>query len=264
MDIAPHDDLPEEVTKLGDLLAEFHGGRLVSILCWIFGVLAILLGLTCLGLSGIMLMGVFAKGGHAKGSFKSLFFGFVSLSAGIGLIRKARLAGGLRVFVCTDGILECVRGRQTQIMRWEDINQITRSVDVKSQKLVINTAAQLILEDRQGQQLIFNETVSGFRELRQMVEEHTLKFMLPPAIEAFQGGAAIGFGTVSVSPEEVCHGRKTLPWDQFDRAEISKGRLILYSREGKRPFGRVELAKVPNAHVLLALTEHVRVRDVQD
>jgi hypothetical protein len=172
------------------------------------------------------------------------------------LIRKALSARRLRIFVCTDGIAVCVQGRQTTVMRWEDVNSVERSVDVKSQKLVISSAAQLIVKDRQRQELIFDETVSDLRQLRQMIEDHTLKFMLPPALEAFQGGASIGFGAISVGPEGIHCGRDQLPWDLLDRAEVAKGRLNLYSRNGKRLFGRVELTKVPNSHVLLALIEH--------
>jgi hypothetical protein len=261
MDITPHEDIPEEVTRLREPLAVFQGGRLVSALCWIIGALSVLLGLAGLGWFGTMLMEGPAPGANARGSGKLLFLGIVSLSAGIGLIRKARSTRGLRVFVCTDGIVMYVQGGQTTVMRWEDINIVQRGLDVNNQRLVISTAALLILKDRQGKDWVFNETISDLRQLREMIEEHTLKFMLSPALEALESGAVIGFGDISVGSEGIHCGRDTLPWDLLDRAEASKGRLILYSRNRKRPFGRVELTKVPNAHVLLALVERARTGD---
>jgi hypothetical protein len=259
MDIMLPDDAPEEVRRLGEPLAVFHGGRLVLALCWIFGVLALLVGLG--GLIGLITLFAEApaKGGGVRSSFKLMILGIGALSVGIGLIRKARASGGLRVFVCTEGIARA-RREQTKVMRWENINVVKRIVDAKKQELTIATPAQLILVDREGRELVFNETISDLRELRQMVEEHTLKFMLRPAIEAFQSGARIGFGDVSVSPEGIHNGRDTLPWDLFESAEVSKGRLVLYSSNGKRLFGRVDLSKVPNVHVLLALAEHARAR----
>jgi hypothetical protein len=261
MDITPHEDIPEEVTKLGGPLAVFQGGRLVTALCWIIGILALLAGLAGLGLFGFLMMEGPGQGANARGSGKLLFLGILSLSGGIGLIRKARSARGLRVFVCTEGIVMYVQDVHTTVMRWEDINSVQRTVDVNSQRLVISTAAQLILKDRQGQEWVFNETLSDLRRLREMIEEHTLKFMLPPALEALQRGASIGFGEISVSPDGIHCGRETLPWDLFDGAEVAKGRLNLYSRNRKRLFGRVELTKVPNYHVLMALVEHSRAGD---
>lgn len=258
MDIMLPDDAPEEVRRLGEPLAVFHGGRLVLALCWIFGVLALLVGLAGLVVLIALLAEAPAKGG-VRSSFKLVVLGIGALSVGIGLIRKARASGGLRVFVCTEGIAHA-RREQTVVMRWEDINVVKRIVDAKKQELTITTPAQLVLVDREGRELAFNETISDLRELRQMVEERTLKFMLRPAIEAFQSGARIGFGDVSVSPEGIHQGRDTLSWELFESAEVSKGRLVLYSSNGKRRFGRVDLSKVPNVHVLLALADHARAR----
>jgi hypothetical protein len=104
----------------------------------------------------------------------------------------------------------------------------------------------------------FNETLSQNRYFSRLVKENTLRYMLSPALEAYNAGETIGFGYVSASPEGIHCGQETLPWDLFGRAEVSKGRLLVSSRNGKKPFGRVELAQVPNVHVLLALTEHIR------
>jgi hypothetical protein len=257
MDVVP-DDLPEEVTRLGGPLGLFRTGRFVLGLYWTLGVLAVLVGLGILVGFVVLLADAPANGRGGRGLFKLIVVVIGALSIGIGLIRKARASGGMRVFVCADGIARLQRGR-TEVMRWEDVNALKRVVDTKNQELVVSTAAQLILVDRNGRQMLFNETVSGLREMRQMVEEQTLKFMLPPAIEAFQGGAVIGFGDANVSREGLQVGRKSLPWDLFESAEVSKGRLIVYdSSNGKKRFGRVDVSKVPNVHVLLALAEYAR------
>jgi hypothetical protein len=255
MEVMP-DDIPEEVTKLGKPLAIFRAGRFILGLCWVLGVLAILVGVGMLVGLAVLLADGPPNGG--RGLFKLAFVALGALSIGIGLIRKARSSGGMRVFVCADGVARLQKGR-AEVMRWADVNAVKRVVDAKSQEFVVSTAAQLLLVDREGRQMVFNETVSGLRELRQMVEEQTLPFMLPPAVEAFQAGAVIGFGEVSVSRDGVQVGRETLPWELFESAEVSKGRLIVYdASNGKKRFGRVDVSKVPNVHVLLALAEYAR------
>jgi hypothetical protein len=257
MDLMP-DDAPEEATKLGGPLAIFRPGRFVLGLCWTLGVLAILVGLGMLIGFAVLLADGPPNGGGARGLIKLVFVALGALSIGIGLIRKARSSGGMRVFVCADGIVRLQRGR-SEVMRWGDVNAVKRVMNAKNQELVVSTASQLLLVDREGRQMAFNETISGLRELRQMVEEQTLKFMLPPAVEAFQSGAIIGFGDASVSRDGLQVGRESLPWELFESAEVSKGRLIVYDNSnGKKLFGRVDVSKVSNVHVLLALAEYAR------
>jgi hypothetical protein len=259
MEVMPG-DMPEEVTRLGEPLAIFRAGRVILGLCWVFGVLAILVGLGILVGLAFLLADAPAKGG--RGLFKLAFVSLGALSLGIGLIRKARSSGGMSVFVCADGIARLQKGR-TEVLRWGDVNVVKRVVDAKSQELVVSTAAQLVLVDRDGRQMVFTETVSDLRGLRQMVEEQTLPFMLPPAVDAFQAGAVIGFGEASVSRDGLQVGRETLPWELFDSAEVSKGRLIVYdASNGKKRFGRVDVSKVPNVHVLLALAEYARTHRI--
>jgi hypothetical protein len=255
MELMP-DEVPEEVTGLGGPLAVFRAGRFILCLCWVFGILATLVGLGMVVGLAVLLGDGPPNGG--RGLFKLAFVALGALSVGIGLIRKARSSAGMRVFVCADGIARSQKGR-TEIMRWGDVNSVRRVANAKNQELVISSAAQLLLVDRTGREMVFNETVSDLGELRRMVEEQTLKFMLLPAVEAFQGGAVIGFGGISVSREGLQIGRETLPWELFDSAEVSKGRLTVYDNSnGKKRFGRVDVSKVPNAHVFLALAEYAR------
>jgi hypothetical protein len=249
MELTPPDELPEEVTKLGELRGMFRGSGVMMILCWVLGALTLLLGLAVLVGSIVALL---------HGFFKILIVGLGLLSLSVGLLRKAAQSRGLRVFVCADGLAR-VRGATVEVMRWDEINVIKRIRDKNNKEIVIASAVRLVVMDRRGRRFVFNETVSQLSGLRRMVEEHTLKLMLAPAIEAFESGAAIGFGDVSVSPEGIHSGRDMLPWDLFENAEVSKGWLILHKNTGKGFFSRVEVTGVTNVHVLLALAEYARI-----
>jgi hypothetical protein len=240
MELPPPDELPEEVAKLGELRAVFRSARGVVVLCWALGVLALLLGLVVLA-----------------GTIQMLILGIGLWSAGFGLLRKAYRSGGLRVFVCADGLAP-VRGTTVEVMRWGEINAVRRVRETEDRGHVLSSPAQLVVVGRGGGEFVFNETVSRLGDLRRLVEGHTLKLMLAPAVEAFESGAAIGFGDVHVSPAGLHCGPDTLPWDLFEHAEVSKGRLLLYGGNGRNLFGIVGVAQVPNVHVLLALAEHAR------
>ncbi len=247
-------NLPEEVKVLGTPIAIFET-RIVFYLyaaftCFLLGVAFLYGAIGVLLAGGSELVVQLAAGGMG------------GLVGGVVLLRKIRRMPRLRILVSSHG-LACM-GEKTEVVLWRDVNRVIR-VD-RSDKAPVSFleggAYQVILISRDGRQSIFNETLSRFRDFAKMVKDHTLPHMLPPAIEAFKGGAVIGFGEISVSREGLQIGRETLPWELFDSAEVSKGRLTVYdSSNGKKRFGRVDISKVPNAHVFLALAEYAaRIR----
>jgi hypothetical protein len=247
----PH-ELPEEVSKLGELRAVFRGKRGLVVFCWVLAALASLLALGALAIFIIGLVKLRVWNGRL---LVSLAIGLFWAAARF--FRKAYQSRALRVFVCADGLARAL-GPAIEVLRWDDVRVIKRDREVKNNWLI--SPARLVVAGGGGQELVFNEAVSGLGELRRLTEEHKLPLMLPPTITAFAGGTILNFGAVSVSREDLHCGEDTLPWDLFERAEVAKGLLYLYGGGANDFFGRVDVARVPNVHVLLALMEYARGR----
>jgi hypothetical protein len=259
MDEALPPEVADELARLGEPTDEFRAGAGQLMLSTLAGVIALLLaGATLVGLIVLLAMPR-AKGGSGIAVVKLAGVALFLVATGVGLLRRARSNRGLRVLVFP-GALARVQGEQVEVLRWEDVNAVRRVVNVKSEGVTVRTPVQLLLVGRGGREMSFNEGLAGLRELRQLVEQHTLRYMLPPAVEALEAGEAVGFGAVSVSKDGLHHGLETLAWDEFDGIDAGQGLVTVKRAESRRAFCRVEVSDVPNVHVLTALAEHARSR----
>jgi hypothetical protein len=254
MEIELPSDWPDEATKLGEPIAEFRPGSFQYVLLVVGGVVGALLGLAFLGVMVYVLLDGGPWGPRAK-SIKGIIVGFVLLSGGIATLLRAVRSGKLRVYAFTGGLAR-VQGSQTEVLRWEDINEVRRNPNVKTKGLTVSRPSQLILKLRDGQQLIFEESLSRLKDLRALVEQHTRDFMLNALREALQAGAAVAFGPLTVSAEGISHESQTLPWTECTGVKVDGGSLIVSRTDARRPFCKVRVEEVPNTHVLIALTDN--------
>lgn len=251
------DGLPDELKKLGEVLSVHKTG----IALHLYIACAFLLmggGFCAIGVGSLF---VAPQGGGDLLGWRMVLAGLLWFAFGIVTLRKGWRKPQSQVFVFHQA-MACVERGEVEIIRWEDVNCVRRVDGCQSDPYRVpgEGVYQLFLDRRDGRQFVFNESLSRFPSFCRLVREHTLRHMLPLALQAYEMGATVGFGDVSISPEGIHYSGDMLPWDLFERAETSKGRLFLYSRHGWKPFGRVELSQVPNAHVLVALAEHAHTR----
>jgi hypothetical protein len=248
------DDVPAEVAELGEPLAEFTTGGLLFAAYVVGGIVVILLGLAALGFGVAVLMHP-PKHGMA-GVFKLMAFGLFLVASGVGVLTRSRAVRGLRVFACRDGLAR-VQGPAAELLRWDEVNNVRRDLSKKG-GLTVRTPYRLFLVRRDGKELEFNESLAGVERLREIAEGQTLPFMLPAAVEAYRGGETVGFGALSVSAEGVHSAKDTLAWEDFADAEAKKGLLLVRAAGRRRAFFKIDIAKVSNPHVFLALVEQAR------
>jgi hypothetical protein len=254
------DDVPDEVRGLGEPVALFQTGAVQFVLFVVVGTLALLLGAGMLVLVvTLMLNPARAKNGrgHGPGLVRGIGLGLVLLAAGVGMLIRARRTRGLRVFIFPAGLAR-LQGGAAEVLRWDEINRVRRVPGARKGEFSVRRPYQFILVRRDGREFEFNEALVGVKELRVLIEEHTLPHMLPPAVEAFRAGEAVGFGAVGLSREGIHHGKRLLPWDAFAGALAAKGRLTVRAQGAWMSFCRVGIAEVTNPHVFLALAEYGR------
>jgi hypothetical protein len=248
------DDVPAEVNGLGEPLAEFAtGGFLVGVYV-VGGIVCILLGLAALGF-GVVVLAHPPKRGMG-GVFKLIGIGLFLAATGVGMLTRVKGFRGLRVFACRDGLAR-VHGTKAELVRWDEVNSVRRDLN-KKEGVTVRSPYRVILVRRDGKELEFTEALSDVKRLRELAEERTLPLMLPAAVEALRAGETVGFGAVSVSPEGIHSGKDTLPWEDFADAEAKQGQLVVRAAGRRWPFLKLDIAKVSNPHVFLALTEQAR------
>lgn len=253
MSVTLPDDVPAEVGELGEPLAEFSTGGFVFAAYVVGGIVCVLLGLAALGFGVAVLIDP-PKGG-VGGVFKLMAFGLFLAATGAGVLARSRGIRGLRVFACRGGLAR-VQGARAELLRWEDVNAVRRDL-TKRENVTVRSPYRVILVRRDGKEYEFNEALSDVKRLRELAEECTLPFMLPAALEAYRAGETVGFGAVSVSPDGIHSAKDTLPWEDFADADAKQGQLLVRAVGRRRPFFKIDVAKVSNPHVFLALAEQV-------
>jgi hypothetical protein len=255
------DELRSALDNLGTPTAEYKLGTTHYVL-ELVGV--VLLFLICAGKVAFVVVDVRGQAPGDEGLSFSHMTWFVGalccMAAGIAVLWRARSRRQLQVLVFADGLAR-IHAQESQILLWQDINAVIWSETAPDNELIVSKPQRLTLVSRHGWEWKLDEGLTGLRELRELVERRTLAIMLPTALEALETGAAIGFGSVAVSREGWQHEKdRVLHWDQFRELEVCGARVIVYSKDGRKPFGRIGIEEFVNFHVLLALAEHGRTR----
>lgn len=191
-------------------------------------------------------------GGHVLG------FGMLPLYSAAGGWRRARQIRGLRVLVFPTGIAR-IQADTVDVVRWEEITTVRRAILwEQDQEAPFGAGVQLSLETADGREYEFDDALSGLKELRKLVEQHTLPHLLHKALEAYEAGRDVSFGVVSASCRGLAYGGRNLPWAGYGAVETAKGLLHIKALGSGRSLCKIPLLEVPNVHVLIALAAYVR------
>jgi hypothetical protein len=172
--------------------------------------------------------------------------GFVVV--GCVLLLRAGAQGGLRVEVHEKGLI-WQRGGRSVAMRWDEIETVRHE----------SIPRRLLVTDRGGWCFAFDPTLARFEDLIKLIEVSTLPHLLEVARETLEAREVCEFAAAGVSPEGLTCAGEFLPWSDLAGVEVepARGWLCVLSRTSSldRPFARLEMERVVNLHVLLALVQ---------
>jgi len=174
--------MSEEHEHLGKLLGECRAGAIQRALYLICGIIALALGA---GAFILLIHAFVVPSQEPVRPIKTTILGMVLLSAGGGMLLKFRSLLGVRVQAFADGLVRVQRGK-SETLRWQDVETIMRVTE--TDEFTIATPNRLVLTTRQGSNWVLSESLSGLRELRQIIEDRTLPHMLPRAIQSVEDG----------------------------------------------------------------------------
>jgi hypothetical protein len=143
--------------------------------------------------------------GHVLG------FGMLYLFSATGGWRRARQVRGLRILAFSTGFARIQRDA-ADIVRWKEIATVRRAVlRDQDQKTAFDGSIRLSLETADGREYEFDDALSGLKELRKLVEQHTLPHLLDEALDACEAGSEVSFGVVSASRRGLVYGGRSQP-----------------------------------------------------
>jgi hypothetical protein len=165
-----------------------------------------------------------------------------------------------RIFVCEQG-LRIVMRKGERIWRWEQIDGFSSNVVIMRYKtLGFITVGENIQHDyrlyAQGKMIEqFGSRYHPVEQLAQQLSEITFTRLLPLNLDALEQGQTLSFGNaITLNTTELCHGVYQFPVNAIRGAKVKAGSLYVLVENDTY---RIPIQGARNAHILLALIEHL-------
>src|SRR5258708_3424099 len=192
--------------------------------------------------------------------------GLLMVTVPIGLLYSGLRKRGLRIYLCTNGLMRLQDGR-AETIRWDQITEVCTTFTVHSSTTTssFGTATiqtydldRYVLRQAGGQEMALEDSFGGLEELGKAVEQHVTACLLPVALATYHAGSPIDFGWISVSQKGISVGgsHKTLAWSALGSVQVSDGELRLESEDDDETINTAD--GVPNICVFEALVKIVK------
>jgi hypothetical protein len=151
------------------------------------------------------------------------------------------------------------RAGKTVAARWEDIASVTQYVvRMRYYGIPVWTSHKYTVTLNNGDSLLINNGFSKVGKLGEAVQRMSANVLLPRAVAAYNSGAVLTFGKLSVSQAGISNGQETLPWSDLNQLTFNNGSVII-TRKGKRMrWTATQIRKTPNVYVLMGLVSYVQ------
>jgi hypothetical protein len=237
--------LPEEVSSLGTPEAVHPASPLLRIVCWVVGLLGLVM------VAGIpVLMAVNLPKPDSPARVVAIILSIVFLVCAAGLLGWAVYSRGLYYAAFADALVRVHRGRAT-VFRWDEIKAVRESFRPAGNKYWITR--------KDGQRLTLDYRIKNVNALGDLVQGRVTERLLPAALRTFEEGGTVSFGALGVSRAALSNKGKQLAWgdvDSFSIQYIPRARMtqLRVGQKGKvLPWCMVNTANVPNLRLFLEL-----------
>jgi hypothetical protein len=180
------------------------------------------------------------------------------LVAGVAILALGR--GRPRVIVRRHArglVLE--RGRRGSAIPWDEVREVrTASVRYGLGPLPWGRQEQMTLVTRDGRTFHLDHSLSEYEELVSAVKHSVYPMLLDAYTRAFNHGQTLPFGPLSLAPDGIQNGRKTMPWNQVNQVRLDHGWLEAAPTDSKSGLRlRFPARSIPNVDLCLQLIQEL-------
>jgi hypothetical protein len=181
----------------------------------------------------------------------ALFTGLGALSCLAATVR-ALLVAGTELYLFAHGLVY-VKGGSTTVFPWHD-TELRRSV-VQQQNSPKPDYRYWLW--RPGSPSVELSPTLGLHDFGPEVERRLTAERAPADLDAVVAGQRIEYGPFAVDLSGLATRKATIPWPQIRAVEVKNGQVQVWQADERRAQS-VDVAKVPNVFVFLALVETMR------
>lgn len=191
-----------------------------------------------------------------------LVFSLIFIAAGLIWPLIFLLNSGQRVYVCPAGLVQ-VKGSAVDAVRWDQVESVTQAVTRQTIRVYLIPVARITnhaytVRRPDGTTLKFKDGLRNVESLGNTIARAATQYLTPRAIAAYNSGAPVAFGSLSVSQQGISKGQTLLPWNQFQGYQISNGRLLIRQQGKRLNWSSTPVRNVPNLFVFVALMDSIR------
>lgn len=190
-------------------------------------------------------------------------FGLLFAGAGLHFIVSAYQNRVMRVFVYDYGLIHIGR-KSRQCIYWQNVQTVWHKVvedtstdsDGHSKTTYIHTYTVNCID---GTQLKLDQTFAHLLQLGRSLEVGTAPYIFPGILKMYQMSRSVVFGSVTVTPQGLSYGAKTLPWAEVKSIKIDEyyGQIVIKKQGKLFIWASIALGDVPNVEVFRMLVQHI-------
>lgn len=186
--------------------------------------------------------------------------GLAVMGGSAALLVKAFRARCFCVLVGPKGLTYREPGRELSVP-WEDVTRVWQVKLEKSLKIgAMESRRRLMLGFRDGQTLEIPGFMERVKALRTIIEEETLRRLLPSALEDISNGKSISFGSFSIAGDGIRHRDTVLAWADLEKVQMGWVFLTIRKRGKVLDWLSVPLNEIVNMHLVEPLLRALRER----
>jgi hypothetical protein len=159
----------------------------------------------------------------------------------------------LAVYVYSEGLLYVTR--KIEVLFWHKIERVWKIAQPIAKRSGRPVKYKYIVRRSDGTHFEFQTSLSNIETLGTLLEQETVRILLPRAIAACTRGETVLFDEIAINEYGIIlrEGRRKLPWSQLFNLTVTDTELIWYMHTETVPWAIVSLGLIPNVEVLRGL-----------
>jgi hypothetical protein len=189
-------------------------------------------------------------------------FGLLLGVAGVCIFLAAWRGWGFRgVLLCDDGFVAIRKGEAT-VWRWADVEQVRLQITEMSTHRAGapgtgTTTYRCTVRKGAGAEFVFTNDFSRVDRAVQVVARKTYDRLLPEALRLYNAGRPLDVDALRVTQRALRAGGESLLWADLQRVTLRAGTVTVRAKPGDREWFHAAVEDLPNALVLLGLTDTI-------
>jgi hypothetical protein len=169
---------------------------------------------------------------------------------------RSIMVGNTKIYIFTNGLIQA-KGQQRDVIRWDQVEAVwTKVTRVRYYYFYSRMTYKYTVRRTDGASFTFGSPLKDIATLGTTLEQEVARLHTPRAIEAFNSGAPVVFGSLTVGIPGISNGRETLPWNMVKSISVNRGIVSVHKEGQMLRWASANVSNIPNFQVFVNVTNH--------